>query len=127
MEDERLVIVGPSSSYQNDDQLLSGQPSNSHATVGEEMLLVLIAIALAVGLWVGGGAAAQQAREQGALSLRQTVLDTAMQCFAIEGAYPQTLSHLEDSYGLSVNHEAYTVTYEAFASNVMPSVVVTPR
>lgn len=129
---EQLYLVGPAAArtaaeVRGDDQLLTAAPASAHASIGEEMLLVVLAMALAVGLWVGAGAAGQQAREQGAVALRQTVLDAAMQCFAIEGAYPQTLQYLEDGYGVAVNHDAYAVTYEAFASNVMPSVVVVPR
>ena len=131
-EHERLVMRGPADEGRAaagpaaDDRRFSGEAAGS-ASLGEEMLLVLVAVVLAVGLWVGAGAAAQQAREQGAVSLRQTVMDAAMQCFAIEGAYPQTLRYLEERYGVSINHEAYAVTYEAFASNVAPSVVVVPR
>lgn len=66
-------------------------------------------------------------REQGAASVRQAIMDAAMQCCATEGAYPASLSHLEDSYGLHINHSDYIITYETFADNVMPSVVVVPR
>lgn len=55
------------------------------------------------------------------------VRKAAMQCAAVEGAYPARLSYLEEHYGLIVNHQDYAVTYEAFASNVPPSVVVVPR
>ena len=88
---------------------------------------VVAAVALAAILWVAGGSLAEQGREQGAVSLRDSVLQTAMQCYAIEGIYPQDLAYLEEYYGLTVNHDLYAVTYEAFASNVMPSVVVTLR
>ena len=60
-------------------------------------------------------------------AVRDTVLDAAMQCCAIEGAYPSSLDYLEREYGLRVNHDDYVITYEAFAGNVMPSVVVVPR
>lgn len=125
--DERLFIVGPASAEQVGERRFAAEPQQAHASLGEEAVLALVAVGLAVGLWVGAGAAAQQAREQGAAALQQSVISTAMQCFAIEGAYPQTLEYLEEHYGLSVNHEAYSVTYEAFASNVMPSVAVVPR
>lgn len=134
MEDsEPLVLIGPGSGEaaaaaradRFDDTALSGSPASAHAALGEEAIAVLAAVVLAVALWVGAGAAGAQARDQGAVALRDTVLQTAMQCFAIEGAYPQTLAYLEDNYGLTVNHDAYAVTYEAFASNMMPSVVVT--
>ena len=88
---------------------------------------VVVLCALAALLWVGWGAAQQSMREQGASSVRTAILDSAMQCCAIEGAYPSSLDYLEREYGLRVNHDVYVITYEAFAGNVMPSVVVVPR
>ena len=35
--------------------------------------------------------------------------------------------HLENDYGLVINHNDYVVSYEWFADNVLPTVVVTPR
>lgn len=67
------------------------------------------------------------AREQGAVAMRKSIMDSAVRCCAIEGSYPMSLKHLEDHYGLRVNHHDYVITYEAFASNVAPSVVVVPR
>lgn len=73
------------------------------------------------------GAAQANAKTQGAVALRDAVLQSAKQCCAIEGSYPTTLEHLEQAYGLTINHDSYIVSYEYFADNVMPSVVVTPK
>ena len=54
-------------------------------------------------------------------------MEAALQCFAIEGAYPQSLQHLEEDYGLTINRDAYTVMYETFAANVPPTVTVVPK
>ena len=43
------------------------------------------------------------------------------------GLYPSSLEHLEQGYGLRVNRDDYVITYEVFAENIMPSVVVVPR
>ncbi len=67
------------------------------------------------------------AREQGAKALRDSILASARQCCAIEGSYPSTLEHLEQNYGLTINHNDYVISYECFAGNVVPSVVVTPK
>lgn len=67
------------------------------------------------------------AREQGAVAMRKSILDAALRCCAIEGSYPLSLSHLEESYGLRINHNDYIITYEAYATNMVPSVVVIPR
>ncbi len=85
--------------------------------------VVVIAIAVVVIV----GVIQANTRVQGAVALRDTVLESAKQCCAIEGSYPSTLEHLEQNYGLTINHDTYVVSYEYFADNVMPSVVVTPK
>ena len=98
-----------------------------NGSLGIGVVLMLCAIALIITLWVVAGIAGVQAREQGAYTLRQSILECAMQCFAVEGAYPPTLDYLQENYGLAINEEDYLVRYEAFASNILPSVVVMLR
>ena len=93
----------------------------------QRIVLVLVVAVLAGGLWFAWDAADTETQAQGAASVRHAVLDAAMQCAAVEGAYPSSLQYLEDHYGLIVNQDDYAVTYEAFPSNVPPSVVVVPR
>ena len=49
---------------------------------------------------------------------------SALQCYVVEGVYPPDLAYLEDNYGLQVNTEDYYVTYEAFSSNLPPTIRV---
>ncbi len=86
-----------------------------------------VAVAVIVAAWAIVGVVQANARTQGAVALRDSILTSAKQCCAIEGTYPTTLEHLEQSYGLTINHNDYVVSYEYFADNVMPSVVVTPK
>ena len=81
---------------------------------------------LAAFLLIAVGAQAR-AHEQAALSVRESVLIAAKQCCAVEGSYPSSIEHLEKNYGLVINHNDYVVSYEWFADNVLPSVVVSPR
>lgn len=87
----------------------------------------IAACVLAAVLWYTWDTASDQTAAQSALSVRNAVMDAAMQCAAVEGAYPSTLEYLEEHYGLIVNRSDYVVTYEAFAANVPPSVEVRPR
>lgn len=64
------------------------------------------------------------AREQGAATLRESVLRAAIQCCAVEGSYPTSVEYLEDHYGLVVNTRDYQVTYEWLGDNIPPAVVV---
>ena len=66
-------------------------------------------------------------REQAAASIRDSILDAAKQCAAIEGSYPPSVKYLEDNYGLRVNENDYIITYDVFASNIMPTVLVLPK
>lgn len=91
---------------------------------GMRLAALALVLALAVGGWFAAGAVGQNLREQGAVSVRNAILDSAKQCCAIEGAYPSSLAYLEENYGLVVNRSDYAITYEVFADNVMPNVVV---
>ena len=83
--------------------------------------LVLLALAAAVLLYqkIVADLAAQ---EQGAV--RQAVLRCAVQCYSVEGVYPPDLAYMEENYGLIVNQKRYIVSYDAFASNLLPQVSV---
>ena len=73
---------------------------------------------LLLGVWAVWNGAQAAMREQAAQSLRTAVLDAAVQC------YPQSLSYLEENYGVQVNHSRFIVSYEAYASNQLPVVAV---
>ncbi|MEY8561597.1 hypothetical protein AALA21_00855 [Eggerthellaceae bacterium 3-80] len=88
---------------------------------------VVLAVLVVVLASFAFSTASAQARQQSAASVREAILDAAMQCCAIEGSYPQTLQYLEENYGLRINEQDYVITYEVFANNVIPSVVVVPR
>lgn len=90
------------------------------------MVLALLAVLAVVGVVVTHQVRLN-AREQGAVALRQSIMDAAVRCCAVEGSYPLSLGHLEDVYGLRINRNDYVVTYEAYATNMAPSVVVVPR
>lgn len=91
------------------------------------IIIAVVALVLFAALAVATLVAADIGREQGALTLRESVLDAAKQCCAVEGSYPSSLSHLEQRYGLVVNRAVYDVRYEWLGDNLIPSVVVTPR
>ena len=91
------------------------------------IIAAVVAVLLLVVLFFAAQVASQIGREQGAVSLRESVLDAAKQCCAVEGSYPSALSHLEQRYGLVVNRAEYDVRYEWLGDNVLPSVVVTLR
>lgn len=88
------------------------------------LVFVVLLLVAAIFLVVGAQASA---KEQAAISVRESVLNAAKQCCAVEGSYPSSLEHLEKNYGLVINHSDYVVSYEWFADNMLPSVVVSVR
>ena len=87
------------------------------------LLLLLLLGALTL-IFSDGG---RDLDDSSALAIREAVQRSALQCYAVEGVYPPDLQYLEDNYGLQVNEEDFYVTYDAFASNLPPTVRVTRR
>ena len=51
----------------------------------------------------------------------------AVQCYAIEGRFPDTsegVKYLETHYGLIVDHKRYVVYYESMGDNLIPQIEV---
>ena len=92
------------------------------------LLAAAATVALVLALaWQGMSIARRLSREQGAAAVREAVLRSALQCCAVEGSYPTSLTHLEEHYGLIINEADYQVRYEWLGDNIPPSVVVRPQ
>ena len=93
-----------------------------------KMTLAVVAAVVVVLLMLGAvglyGLIDRDLNEQAAAALRQTVIDAAIQCYAVEGKYPESLDVLEQEYGVLINHARFIVTYDVFASNLLPDVTV---
>lgn len=59
--------------------------------------------------------------------VESNIRKAAISCYAIEGAYPQTMDYLEDHYGLQFDHDKYVVEYDIIGSNVMPWIAVAEK
>lgn len=88
------------------------------------LLVLLAAVLVAVACAWGAGRIGADLSGQGADALKNAVLRSAVQCYAVEGYYPESLDYLTDHYGLRINHDRYIVVYEAFASNLPPQVTI---
>ena len=65
--------------------------------------------------------------EESAAAIRDAIRQSALQCYAVEGVYPPNLAYLQDNYGLTVNTDDFYITYDAFASNLPPTLRVTAK
>lgn len=87
------------------------------------LLIVLCALVLACGYFAFSGSG-KDLDEETVTAIRDAIRRSALQCYVIEGVYPPDLAYLQDHYGLQVNTDNYYVVYEAFASNVPPTINV---
>ena len=49
-----------------------------------------------------------------------------MECYALEGAYPQDFDYLAERYGAAVDESRCRVDYIYIGSNLMPDITVVP-
>jgi len=57
-------------------------------------------------------------------SLENAIARDVAQCYAVEGAYPGSLSYLTDHYGLTYNEDLFYVDYQSIGSNIYPDITV---
>ena len=57
-------------------------------------------------------------------SLQNAVIQSAVHCYSVEGAYPESLAYLKKHYGITWNEKKYKVIYEVIAKNIRPEVQV---
>lgn len=59
--------------------------------------------------------------------VHDAVKNAALTCYSVEGVYPDNIDYLRAYYGLAYNEDRYAVFYDAFASNLMPSIKVVEK
>lgn len=62
--------------------------------------------------------------EEGRRILEDGLRRAVVSCYANEGRYPESLSYIEENYGVRVDGTKYAVFYEIEASNVFPTISV---
>ena len=88
--------------------------------------LAAIVAMIAVMVMVFGRVGSVEGREENE-TVREAIKNAALTCYAVEGAYPDSIEYLREHYQLAYNEDQYFVTYESFASNRLPDIWVTER
>jgi len=86
--------------------------------------LILAAFMIIAATLAWAGSAAKRGMEEQTASIRDSVRSRALQCYVIEGAYPESLDYLIENYGLAVNTEDYRIIYIPYAENLPPEIKV---
>ena len=88
------------------------------------IICLVIAAALIFAVQRSSARSSQEEIRESIASIKDAVHKRALQCYVIEGAYPESLEYLEQNYGLTVNHDDYLIVYSVFAENQPPEVIV---
>lgn len=60
-------------------------------------------------------------------NLETTLRRGIMQCYALEGCYPESLEYLLENYPIYYNKDAFFIDYQIIGQNIYPSVSVIPK
>ena len=88
-------------------------------------ILIFIALILAFVLLVNNITNKHSGREL--QIVRDAVKNAALTCYAVEGAYPDSVEYLRDHYRLAYDEDRYMVNIKSFATNRAPDVYVVER
>lgn len=88
------------------------------------LIPIAICIIMAATLWNSSSRIFSETKKRQEESTKSAVIKGAVQCYAVEGRYPESLSYLEQHYGVSYDKDKFIVSYEVIGSNRMPQVTV---
>lgn len=57
-------------------------------------------------------------------SLEKALRQNIVHCYAVEGAYPSSLSYLEEEYGLTYDKQKFVIDYQPIGANILPDVTI---
>jgi len=92
------------------------------------LIATVLTLALAAGVFIWLISAAEvRAEGEEEARLLEAVRRAMVTCYAVEGQYPPTIQYLEANYALKFDDDRFIVSYDAFASNIMPTVSILRR
>lgn len=90
------------------------------------VLPILLCLFMAAILWSSSSRIFNETTKKQEESTRDAIVKGAVQCYAVEGRYPENLTYLEKHYGVRYDKKKFIVSYEITGSNRMPQVTVIP-
>lgn len=85
---------------------------------------ILSFLIISVIICFGLSSTAKSTQDNQKQSLEQALQRGIVECYAIEGRYPQSLEYLINEYHIIYNQDDFSIDYEIIASNIMPNITV---
>ena len=90
-------------------------------------ILPVLIFVLMIGMLIGGvNSVTRETAKKEQESLQNAVIQSAVHCYSVEGAYPDSLDYLKKHYGITWDETKYKVSYDIIAKNIRPEVKVIP-
>ena len=92
------------------------------------LLLTFLIICLILLLFFAGiGLISRRTGEEEIETLNTQLWQCIVQCYCMEGAYPESLAYLETNYHLTYDKERFLIDYQPLGKNIIPDVTVILR
>ncbi len=86
-----------------------------------------VTLAVLAGFYMSVLSLSGTASEEQKKNLESTLRRGIMQCYALEGAYPESLDYLLNNYPVYYDKDSFLIDYQIIGQNIYPSVSVIPR
>jgi hypothetical protein len=90
----------------------------------KNFLMILIFVLMIVMLICGVNHIQATSNEKQLENLENSIRCSTVQCYALEGRYPESIDYLKEHYGVTYDENKYFVDYVVQSSNLMPDITV---
>ena len=98
---------------------------NNTGFIRTELIVPICVFILMIGMLLFGvSSVTKETAQKEQESLQNAVIQSAVHCYSVEGAYPESLAYLKKHYGITWNEKKYKISYEVVAKNIRPEVQV---
>ena len=101
-----------------------GKKKNVFKHLNKMKLSILAFLLLLLCFLYGVQSVSDTTSEKQEESLRNAVYRSIVQCYAVEGTYPSSLTYLEEHCGLTYDTDRFFIDYQPIGSNIMPDVTI---
>jgi len=90
------------------------------------ILPVLFTVAIMTMIVFGLRQTSESSSAEGLRILEDSLRRAVVMSYAIEGRFPESLTYIEENFGIHIDRTRYVVHYRVFASNILPEIAVFP-
>jgi hypothetical protein len=90
-------------------------------------LFIIVAIAVLILIWYAASSLGNSNDAENQKISKEAIVRATVQCYSLEGRYPQSLEYLEANYGLTLDRKKYVYYYQSIGTNMMPDIRLFPK